>query len=591
LAGFEGILYISLLILFAKLFEEVAVRLHQPPIVGYIIAGIVLGPAVLAWVQPADEITLFIQIGVFFLFFLIGLEEIDIPSIFSVLRKRLFAGATVGFVVPFALAVPALFFFTDLETTPLLAVASVVGISSLGVVAKILMDYGKLKEPLGLEIFTLTAVLEFIGIIIASVFIQLASPTSFVQTLDVFVSPFLGGTNVTSSVPSSTITLPVPALPGIPAGSQIGGELTFDALSFAWLFIRMVIFFSAVTLFGLRGLPYLMRFVRSHLKVREIYFGMFVGIILLVSYFAEASGIHGAIGALLLGVLFSQMPKKDYEDTVKGLHSIAYGVFIPIFFAGIGIYFSFGFLSLPYFLIAVVLAVITVGKFGGAILAAVVAKLKPVLTVGTGVMAKGAVDLAILLSLLSAGIIQPDLFSLVVFGIVIMILATSITLKKRIVLGSAAAGKVAKEVSIETATDTLTPLYTRTVLGDLRVMDVYTKSPPVVYGDTTIRQFADKHKEQYNPAYITITKNDNSYLGIVTPSQLRKIRRENWERAIVNDISMQHVRAVKMGEPLYEVVEYMALHDFDLLAVLSDDEKQVVGGVMRKDILKYISKI
>lgn len=591
MAGFEGILYISLLILFAKLFEEVAVRLHQPPIVGYIIAGIVLGPAVLAWVQPADEITLFIQIGVFFLFFLIGLEEIDIPSIFSVLRKRLFAGATVGFVVPFALAVPALFFFTDLETTPLLAVASVVGISSLGVVAKILMDYGKLKEPLGLEIFTLTAVLEFIGIIVASVFIQLASPTSFVQTLDVFVSPFLGGTNVTSSVPSSTITLPVPALPGIPAGSQIGGELTFDALSFAWLFIRMVIFFSAVTLFGLRGLPYLMRFVRSHLKVREIYFGMFVGIILLVSYFAEASGIHGAIGALLLGVLFSQMPKKDYEDTVKGLHSIAYGVFIPIFFAGIGIYFSFGFLSLPYFLIAVVLAVITVGKFGGAILAAVVAKLKPVLTVGTGVMAKGAVDLAILLSLLSAGIIQTDLFSLVVFGIVIMILATSITLKKRIVLGSAAAGEVAKEVSIETATDTLTPLYTRTVLGDLRVMDVYTKSPPVVYGDTTIRQFADKHKEQYNPAYIAITKNDNSYLGIVTPSQLRKIRRENWERAIVNDISMQHVRAVKMGEPLYEVVEYMALHDLDLLAVLSDDEKQVVGGVMRKDILKYISKI
>lgn len=590
MAGFEGILYISLLILFAKLFEEVAVRLRQPPIVGYIIAGIVLGPAILAWVQPADEITLFIQIGVFFLFFLIGLEEIDIPSIFSVLKKRLFAGASVGFIVPFALAVPALFFFTDLETTPILAIASVIGISSLGVVAKILMDYGKLKEPLGLEIFTLTAVLEFIGIIVASVFIQLANPASFVQTLDNFIPPFLGGGGAPGSVPSN-VTVPVPAIPGLPEGIQVGGgEFTFDALSFAWLFIRMVIFFSAVTIFGLKVLPYVMRLVRSRLKVREIYFGMFIGIILLVSYFAEASGIHGAIGALLLGVLFSQMPKKDYEDTVKGLHSIAYGVFIPIFFAGIGIYFSFGFLGLPYYLIAAVLAVVTVGKFGGAILAALVAKLKPVLTVGTGVMAKGAVDLAILLSLLSAGIVQPDLFSLVVFGIVIMILATSITLKKRIVLGSAAAGEVAKGMSIETATDTLTPLYTRTVLGDLRVRDVYTKSPPAVYGDTTVRQFADKHREQYNPAYVALTK-DNSYLGIVTPPQLRKIRRESWENAIVNDISMQHVRAVRMDEPLYEVVEYMALHDLDLLAVISDDEKQVVGGVMRKDILKYITKI
>ena len=90
MAGFEGIHYISLSILFAKLFEEVAVRLSQPHIVGNIIAGIVVGPALLAWVHPADEITLFTQ------FLLIGLEEIDIPSISSALRKRLYAGAVVG---------------------------------------------------------------------------------------------------------------------------------------------------------------------------------------------------------------------------------------------------------------------------------------------------------------------------------------------------------------------------------------------------------------------------------------------------------------------------------------------------------------
>jgi len=69
-----------------------------------------------------------IQIGVLFLFFMIGLEEIDIPSIFSVLQKRHFACAMVGFAVPFALAVPALYFFTDLETTPLLAISRVIGV-------------------------------------------------------------------------------------------------------------------------------------------------------------------------------------------------------------------------------------------------------------------------------------------------------------------------------------------------------------------------------------------------------------------------------------------------------------------------------
>lgn len=268
------------------------------------------------------------------------------------------------------------------------------------------MDYGKLKEPLVLQIFTITAVLECIDLIVATAFIQLANPTNFQQTIgSVVVAPLLpdaanrdsvtisGNDETIAGSDATAMQVPVPELLSTTSGQQ--QQQTFDILSFAWLFIRMVIFFSAVTLFGLKVLPRTMRFIRSHLKVREIYFGMFIGIILLVSYFAEASGTHGAIGALLLGVLFSQMSKKEYEDTVRGMHSIVHGVFIPIFFAEIGIYFSFGFLSLPYLLIAGLLAVITVGKFGWAILAAAVAQPKPVLTVGAGVMSKGTVDLAI----------------------------------------------------------------------------------------------------------------------------------------------------------------------------------------------------
>ena len=104
------------------------------------------------------------------------------------------------------------------------------------------------------------------------------------------------------------------------------------------------------------------------------------------------------------------MPKKDYEKSIKGLHSIAHGVFIPIFFASTGIHFSYGCLSVPYYLVPVVLVIITFGKFGGAILAAAIVQLKPVPTIGTGVMAKGAVDLVKMLSSLSAGMVQPDLF-------------------------------------------------------------------------------------------------------------------------------------------------------------------------------------
>lgn len=565
MAGFEGILYLALLILFAKLFEEVAVRLRQPPIIGYVVAGILLGPALLAWVQPVPEITLFIQIGVFFLFFLIGLEEIDIPGIFSALKKRLFAGAATGFVVPFALSSLVFFTFTDLGPTPILAIASVIGISSLGVVAKILADYGKLKEPLGLQIFTLTAILEFVGIIVASVFIQLAQPSGFSDAVGDILAP----------VPETAE--PTPAEGG-----------SFDYLSFVWLFVRMVIFFAGVTIFGLKALPRIMQFIREHLKVREMYFGMFIGLILLVSYFAEASGVHGAIGALLLGVMFSQMPRKDYEDTVKGVHSLAHGVFIPIFFAGIGIYFSFGFLTLPYYLILAVLAVVTLGKFGGAILAALVAKLKPVLTVGSGVMAKGAVDLAIMLSLLSAGIILPELFSLVVFGIVIMMLATSITLKRQISLASSAPKEVVKEISVEAASDTVMPLYTRIALMDLHVKDVYTETPPTAQTELTIKQFVGKEGMGWKPAYIAVSA-DGKYAGLVKPESVHRVGRIHWDDTKVAQIANPHPRAFTLDDFLYDVIEYMALHDLDILAVVSEGGK-VVGGIMRRDVLRYISR-
>ena len=126
-------------------------------------------------------IQIVIQTGIFFFFFLIGLEEIGILSIFSVLRMWLFVSPAVRFVVPFALAVPR---SIDLGPMPLLALASVISISSLGVVAKILIDYGKLKEPLGLEIFRLTAVPEFIGLVVTSPFIQLANPSSFQKTVN-----------------------------------------------------------------------------------------------------------------------------------------------------------------------------------------------------------------------------------------------------------------------------------------------------------------------------------------------------------------------------------------------------------------------
>ena len=146
---FEAILFLGALILSAKFLGEVFVRIKQPSIIGNVLAGIIIGPAVLALVEPIEEIELFISIGIFFLFFLIGLEEIDLPALFRILRRRLFLGSAVGFLVPFVVA--SLFsIYQEMNLVESFAIASVIGASSLGVTAKILTDMGKLKSSIGL---------------------------------------------------------------------------------------------------------------------------------------------------------------------------------------------------------------------------------------------------------------------------------------------------------------------------------------------------------------------------------------------------------------------------------------------------------
>ena len=64
---FEAILFLGVLVLAAKIFGEAFHRINQPTIIGNVLAGIVVGPAMFAIVQPIDEIELFVSIGVFFL--------------------------------------------------------------------------------------------------------------------------------------------------------------------------------------------------------------------------------------------------------------------------------------------------------------------------------------------------------------------------------------------------------------------------------------------------------------------------------------------------------------------------------------------
>ena len=95
----EALLSIGLLIVIAKIGEGVALRLHLSAMAAYVTAGIVLGP-ILGIVEPSPELEVFFGVGIIFLFFLVGVDEVDISRFAETVRGRFFLAQPSHFSCP-----------------------------------------------------------------------------------------------------------------------------------------------------------------------------------------------------------------------------------------------------------------------------------------------------------------------------------------------------------------------------------------------------------------------------------------------------------------------------------------------------------
>ena len=529
--AFEAILYLAVLVLAAKLFGEALHRINQPTIIGNVLAGIIIGPALFGLVQPIDELEIFISIGVFFLFFLIGLEEIDLPALFKVIRGRIFAGSAIGFLVPFIAAGIFGFLAMDMGFVKSLAIASVIGASSLGVTAKVLTDMGKLRSTIGLEIFTIAGIIEFIAIVFTSVVIQ----------VDASSSPEIG--------------------------------------EFVWLFVKMVLFFAVAGLLSIFVLPRFFRLIRKHLKVQQVYFGLVIGVILLVAYFAELSGIHGAIGALLLGIAVSRMNRDEYLEISKSVQAVGYGIFIPIFFAGIGLHFTLSFFELPVWIIGGFLAIIVGVKFVGSYLAAKVAHMKPARTVAYGVMSKGAVDLALMLSLFGADILDNDLFSLLVFGTLITMIISSMELQRNlkkivhVVVGS-------KELAL------IPTFFRRAVIG-------YTadKVMNLLFNEISPNDTLDEimRKKEFSEQEFVVVEN-NQVVGLISTKDIKKVSKKHKESVRAKDIMHEKFQTVIPQEFLFSAIQKLNANPVNIVPIIDPVNSKMIGTITTEKIMKLLEK-
>ena len=154
----------------AKLLEGIFKRFGLNAIIAYATTGVVLGPMT-GLIETGTEVDLILSIGIFIFFFLIGLEELDIRGFLSAIRGRLFLASVLSVTISLlvSLAVTTDTFFDlglELDFTQALGLAGVLSLSSLGVVAKVLIDEGRIKEPVGVQIFTTVIIAELIALFV-----------------------------------------------------------------------------------------------------------------------------------------------------------------------------------------------------------------------------------------------------------------------------------------------------------------------------------------------------------------------------------------------------------------------------------------
>jgi Kef-type K+ transport system membrane component KefB len=164
--SFDGLLAVMAVAALVPIVLGLVPRLPVPDSVLEILAGILIGPAVLDWVHTDQAIDVLAKLGVAFLLFLAGLE-LD----FRVLRGKPLTYGLVSFGASVALGVALTLPLWGLgEIVNPLLIAIILSSTSLGIVIPVLKDAGRLESRLATFVVASCSVAEFGSIVLLSMF-------------------------------------------------------------------------------------------------------------------------------------------------------------------------------------------------------------------------------------------------------------------------------------------------------------------------------------------------------------------------------------------------------------------------------------
>jgi Kef-type K+ transport system membrane component KefB len=160
--------------------------------------------------------------------------------------------------------------------------------------------------------------------------------------------------------------------------------------------VRMIVFLVLSVAFGVWALPWLMRRI-AHLPVSQGVLTLALVVMLAYGLAAELVGGMAAItGAFLAGLMTARVPEKERVES--GMHALAYGLFVPIFFVNIGLTVNVRELQTDvYWMTLVIIVIAVLGKWLGAGLGARLGGLsiRESSQLGVGMISRGEVGLIV----------------------------------------------------------------------------------------------------------------------------------------------------------------------------------------------------
>ena len=398
----EFLCQIAIILFSTKMIGILMRKCGLPQVLGYIVAGIIIGPAI--WglffdldgltvfpLKPNDYLSVFAEVGVIFVMFTAGLET-DINDV-----KRTggtaFAVASMGVILPLAAGTGlGALFLPDHDFFTWIFVGVIMTATSVGITVEVLRELGKLQTKVGTVVLSAAIIDDVLGIMILSVVLSLSG---------------------TKSTEDNVLNLINPN--GIPIISVLW------ILAFFVFAIGAGIGFSKLFKYIEKRSPHTRRI--PILSIALCFFYAFVA--------EKVFGVADITGAYIAGlVLSTNHASAQYVDRKVSINS--YTVFAPIFFASIGIKMVFNDFDLSVLLFSALFVIVAIATkiIGcGGMAKAFKFSWKDSLRVGVGMIARGEVALIVMEKGIAGGIIDAGYRVIVVMLVMVSSLFAPVILK------------------------------------------------------------------------------------------------------------------------------------------------------------------